>query len=238
MYEFFTFLAGLAIVAMVVGLVKPRIVRLKGRKRVVSYGLGAAVAMSVLAVLVESDEHRQTRLQEEAAAARERARQDSIEFAQFSDHEKETKWAATVLPKEDRWAAYQMTEKFVKQVMLTPDSVDFPSFNGYSDEDADMVMASDDVWEYQGTHYRQYHVQTTFKAQNRYGATIRYKMNCWVYNSSADKDHWKRFKMNIVDPSLQWTDPNFRIFEVDPEDSEKPRRAEMPTGWSPTSQVN
>lgn len=276
MYSFFTFLIGLATLALVVGLVKPTIVRLKNRWMVFLCWFVLCLVFGGLAESCESDEHRETRLQEEAAekvrrdslaavrsaekshrdsiaavqkaktkeekarreaaATREEALKDSIEFAQLSAYEKAERWAAAVLPKEDRWAAYQMTEKFVKQVMLTPDSVDFPSFNGYSDEDADMVRASDDVWEFGGERFRQYSVHTTFKAQNRYGATIRYEMNAWVYNNAADNDNWRRFKMNIIDPSLKFGHPNRYVFDSDPPDSQRPRRAEMPVGWWPTSQ--
>ena len=254
MYGFFMVLASLALLATLVGLVKPTIVRLKSRKVVLASGFGAVLVFAVIAGMVESDEHREERLaaraaekaqrdslaavkaQEESIAAAQRARQDSIEFAALSEYEQTKVWAAAVLPEEDRFAAYGMAEKFVEQVLPTPDSVDFPFFNGYDDEHAAWVRASGDVWEYQGTLYREYHVHTTFSAQNRYGATIRYELNAWVYNSAEDSDNWRRFKMNIVDPSLKWSDPGFSVFEVDPVESKKPRRPKMPTGWSPASQ--
>lgn len=49
-----------------------------------------------------------------------------------------------------------MAKKFVKQVLPTPYSVDFPSFDGYRDEDADMVRASDDVFKFCGELFREY----------------------------------------------------------------------------------
>ena len=249
MYEFFMFLAGVATLAMVAGLVRPSLLRLKSRWLVFLAGIVVVGILGGIAESCESDQHRQQRLQEEAieqarrdslaavraveearrdsiaavekarrkaerarekeekarreaAAAREQVRQDSIAFAQLSDIEKAKKWAATVLPEEDRASAFDMAERFVKKVLPTPDSVDFPGFNPYLERDDRMVRSSDDVWEYRGKLYRQYEVHIDFNAQNRFGATIRYELNCWLYNEVTDNDNWMRSKMNITDDLL------------------------------------
>jgi hypothetical protein len=142
-------------------------------------------------------------------------------------------WAETVLPKEDRIWAYQKAEKFIKEALPTPDSVDMPFFNYLDEEDAKVVRASDDVWEYGGGQFRQYDVHTTFTAQNRHGATIRYELNIWLYQNAADKEDWRRGKFNIVDPTATLGTPERTAVEIDAPDSQKPRRATMPAGWTP-----
>lgn len=72
-----------------------------------------------------------------------------------------------------------------------------------------------------GECFRQYSVHTTFSAQNRFGATIRYELDTWIYNSATHKDHWKRFKLSIVDPALRCGDRNRVLFDADPADAQK-----------------
>jgi hypothetical protein len=163
--------------------------------------------------------------QQKVAAARQKAQQDAVEFARLSDYEKEQRWTKAVIPKADLIAAWAMAQEFVKEVLPTPDSVEFPW--GYEGK----VQTPDIVWEYEGKLFRQYEVHTTFSAQNRYGATIRYELNCWLY--TADNKHWTRLKMNITDPSLKWSDPEYWIFRAEFDESNQPRRAKMPEGWTP-----
>ena len=76
MYQFFATIAGLCLIATIVGLIRPGIFRFKSRKAAALYGFGSVFAFQLLAVSLESDEHRQQRETEQAA------RQDSIVAAE------------------------------------------------------------------------------------------------------------------------------------------------------------
>lgn len=243
MYDALMYVAALIIPATIVGLIRPSWVRLGTRMGVIVSGVGAFFAVIILATALESDEDKAAREQERAA---QKARQDSVAAVQaraaaerwdsLPEHEREAVWAAQVLPKVDRWAAHQMAVKFVRQAMPTPDSVEFPSFNGYDEAQADVVRAYDDVFEHKGTLYRQYSVHSTFQADNRFGAKIRYEVNVWVYHNASDPDNWSRHKINIIDPSLRFGDPNRTVVDYDPPEAAKPRRAPLPEGWVPNVQ--
>ena len=76
MYQFFATIAGLCLIATIVGLIRPGIFRFKSRKAAALYGFGSMFAFQLLAMSLESDEHRQQRETEQAA------RQDSIVAAE------------------------------------------------------------------------------------------------------------------------------------------------------------
>ena len=77
MYQFFATIAGLCLIATIVGLIRPGVFRFKSRKAAALYGFGSVFAFQLLAVSLESDEHRQQRETEQAAA-----RQDSVVAAE------------------------------------------------------------------------------------------------------------------------------------------------------------
>ena len=157
---------------------------------------------------------------------------DDAEFAKLTPAEKDSIWREAVLPKEDREIAYRMAEKFVKDMMPTPSSVDFKYFSSVSkkEEHANKVRVSSFVFEYKGNYYREYSVHTTFDAGNRYGAIIRYDLNVWLYQR---KESWSREAIFVTDASLNNLDPHYRVIWIDSEDLFKV--AKMPEGWVPSS---
>ena len=58
MYPLFTFLLGVATIATIIGLVKPRVVRLRSRKMVLGVGFVAIIAFTAITSMLETDEHR------------------------------------------------------------------------------------------------------------------------------------------------------------------------------------
>ena len=126
MYQFFATIAGLCLIATIIGLIRPGIFRFKSRKAAALYGFGSVFAFQLLAVSLESDEHRQQRETEQAA------RQDSIVAAEKTQQAaRQPREAPEALPKpkkaeravrQDSIVAAEKTQQAAQQPREAPEA--------------------------------------------------------------------------------------------------------------------
>jgi hypothetical protein len=73
MYQLFAFLSLLSSLILILGLIKPSIVRLPSRKAVLGVGFGCLIGFSVLTSIFEPEEHKVERMERQASVASEQS---------------------------------------------------------------------------------------------------------------------------------------------------------------------
>ena len=228
MQDLFGWLFIATVIATIVGLIKPSVLRTKRlatRRRVCGAGMAASFVFFMLigAIDPKTEDAEQRRLAEEAgkndetASQPEQAEQPSRESAKpkvpvVDDIVKQAAKAEkpfielfrlydeSVLPKADPAEAIWQAKDFVKIALRESNA-------GFVIDTVDLPWfnkrnskeQSPKLHKRTGTYYRYYYVRCDFTAENMYGKEIRLEL--WAYLRTSNNVHWDCHRITIEDPN-------------------------------------